>query len=328
LKNSCQKIKNLLNIFSARKDMSNFLSQKSNHYIANKIYNNKYQYSQRDIEIIDIHMLSSIILNQNKKLFNSIIKSKNLSRKDKYYLLNIITNEGDEYIDFFNILYDEKIVDNDFKLNMISNLIKSNSIKILNGFNLDLFNVKKINESFKFNPNEKILNWIITLKKDYLINNDEILDFIIKNDYLNLFKMYVHYNKIINDSIFLDKAIKENAYDIIDYLLSEMKEYNINKDISIYDEYFNYLSTLTFNKIELFLSKTKDIKIFGVKNLETLLLGINNNENLEKVLLDYNLLEIKTNNLDLNLKIGKIKLNYKLKKELKIKNTENKKEKI
>lgn len=308
--------------------MSNFLSQKSNHYIANKIYNNKYQYSQRDIEIIDIHMLSSIILNQNKKLFNSIIKSKNLSRKDKYYLLNIITNEGDEYIDFFNILYDEKIVDNDFKLNMISNLIKSNSIKILNGFNLDLFNVKKINESFKFNPNEKILNWIITLKKDYLINNDEILDFIIKNDYLNLFKMYVHYNKIINDSIFLDKAIKENAYDIIDYLLSEMKEYNINKDISIYDEYFNYLSTLTFNKIELFLSKTKDIKIFGVKNLETLLLGINNNENLEKVLLDYNLLEIKTNNLDLNLKIGKIKLNYKLKKELKIKNTENKKEKI
>ena len=265
--------------------MSNFLSQKSNHYIANKIYNNKYQYSQRDIEIIDIDMLSSIILNQNKKLFNSIIKSKNLSRKDKYYLLNIITNEGDEYIDFFNILYDEKIVDNDFKLNMISNLIKSNSIKILNEFNLDLFDVKKINESFQFNPNEKILNWIITLKKDYLINNNEILDFIIKNDYLNLFKMYVHYNKIINDSIFLDKAIKENAYDIIDYLLSEMKEYNINKDISIYDEYFNYLSTLTFNKIELFLSKTKDIKIFGVKNLETLLLGINNNENLEKSLI-------------------------------------------
>ena len=27
---------------------------------------------------------------------------------------------------------------------------------------------------------KKILNWIITLKKDYLINNNEILDFIIK----------------------------------------------------------------------------------------------------------------------------------------------------
>lgn len=308
--------------------MLNFLSPKLKNDIKEKIYHDTYQYNQKEVEIIDMDMLSSIILNKNKRLFNIIIKNKKLSQEEKYYLLNIIANEGDEYIYFFNILYDEKIVDNDFKLKIIINLIKSNAIKILNRFNLDLFNVNKINESFKFNPNEKVLNWIITLKKDYLINNDEILDFIIKNDYLNLFKMYISHNIIHNKSLFLDQAIKENAYDIINYLLSEMTEYNINKDISIYDEYFNYLSTLTFDKIELFLSKTKDIKIFGIKNLEKLLLGMNNNENLEKLLLNYNLLEIKTNNLDLDSKVGKIKLNYKLKQELRIKNTENKKEKI
>lgn len=166
------------------------------------------------------------------------------------------------------------------------------------------------------------------MKKDYLINNDEILDFIIKNDYLNLFKMYINYNEMSNKNLFLDKSIKENAYDIINYLLSEMTEYNINKDINIYDEYFNYLSTLTFDKIELFLSKTKDIKIFGIENLEKLLMVINDNEILENFLINYHLLEIKTKNLDLNVKIGKIKLNYKLNQELKIKKTENKKEKI
>ncbi len=308
--------------------MLNFLSPKLKNDIKEKIYHDTYQYNQKEVEIIDMDMLSSIILNKNKRLFNIIIKNKKLSQEEKYYLLNIIANEGDEYIYFFNILYDDKILNDDFKIKMINSLIKSNAIKILNRFNLDLFNINKINESFKFNPNKETLNWIINVKNDYLINNEDILIFIIKNDYLNLFKIYISHNFIHNKSLFLDQAIKENAYDIINYLLSEIKEYNINKDISIYDEYFNYLSTLTFDKIDLFLSKTQDIKLFGIENLEKLLIVINENEILENFLINYHLLEIKTNNLDLDSKIGKIKLNYKLKQELKIKKTENKKEKI
>ena len=134
--------------------MLNFLSPKLKNDIKEKIYHDTYQYNKKEVEIIDMDMLSSIILNKNKRLFNIIIKNKKLSQEEKYYLLNIIANEGDEYIYFFNILYDNKILNDDFKIKMINSLIKSNAIKILNRFNLDLFNINKMNDSFKFNPNK------------------------------------------------------------------------------------------------------------------------------------------------------------------------------
>jgi hypothetical protein len=81
-------------------------------------------------------------------------------------------------------------------------------------------------------------------------------------------------------------------------------------------------------KIELFLSKVKNIKLFGIVNIEKLLLGFQNNEDMEKLLCNYDLFEIKTNNIDLDIKIGKYKLNHQLNKQLKIKNKQSKKEKI
>ena len=110
-----------------------YFSKKSLNYkeylIEQQIYDDIYQYKSTDN--ITIKMLSTIVLNKNQTLFNSILPNRKLTNEEKIVLLKLIADEGEEYINFSIELFKDIKIDKEDLLVLIQKAMISNNFKIL-----------------------------------------------------------------------------------------------------------------------------------------------------------------------------------------------------
>lgn len=300
-----------------------YLSKQSQEYlIEEQIYQDIYQYREKDN--ITLKMLSSIILNNNQHLFIQVLQKRTITSDEHYQLLKMICEEGENYLYFFQILYKKyNLQEEEIKI-LIEKSMISNSIKILQILFMRKSLVKIDNQfihnCLHKNPSFELLEFLCLHFNKSWILNQELLKEIINNDYVKLFEYYTK-NQISNDwNAYLHDAIQKNAYDIIDYILSQIEHYETKEDKEHYNDFFDYLMTEKFQKIINFLNKTINIFQYGHHNLEKLLLSFEDNEQFEVLLFDYNLISISITNELLSHRVNKYILNNKLNKTLKVKN--------
>ena len=111
-------------------------------------------------------------------------------------------------------------------------------------------------------------------------------------------------------------AIKINAYEIIDYILTQIESYKMNKEENYYNQFFDLLITEKFEKIINFLNKCQNLLDFGRNNLEKLLLSFQDTEHMESLLFKYNLSSLNLEDKLLKSKVDKFILNNKLQHKL------------
>lgn len=302
--------------------MYEFYSKKYQEYILEQeIYNDIYQYKNTDN--ITLKMLSSMILNNNINLFKTVLQNQKIFLQERKILLTLIAEEGDSYLEFalelLKDIHGIHIRDEEL-IQLINKSMNSNSIELLTL----LFKCNKhliidtniINISFNKNPNIKLLIFLCEKFNTNVILNSEVLTIIMQGDYIELFKYFTNNNKEYNWSILLNMAIKINAYEIIDYILTQIESYKMNKEENYYDQFFDLLITEKFEKIINFLNKCQNLLDFGRNNLEKLLLSFQDTEHMESLLFKYHLSSLNLEDKSLKSKVDKFILNNKLQHKL------------
>lgn len=294
-----------------------------------QIYNDIYQYKAEDN--ITAKMLSNIILNQNFKLFKAILKNQQFNKEQIIYLLNIITQENDNYFLFAQELLKKIFLTKAEITSLVQKCLVSNSYKILeiitNGKNDSEIDYNLIFEAILKNPSVELLSFLVKEYDKTTILTQQLLEEIIKNDYLILFKYYIE-NVICEKNKVLNMAIKSNAYEIIDYLLNNIESYEVVEEENFYNDYFDFLLSEDFDKITLFLKKCKTVLKLGNHNLEKLLCSFQENIKMQNLLFEYHLYRIKIKDQELNKKVEKIILEKKLQEKLLLKNSKKEIKKI
>lgn len=293
--------------------------------IEKAIYEDLYQY--RDCDNITLRMLQSIILNKNKYLLIQVLSQKTLTQSEIVILLETICTEGDEYFDFFEILYKNLQINKSIIILLLEKAIVSNSIKILNILFENHIQIIKqyltkdfIEKCIEKNPEVTLIQFLFNYIDISLIVTSNVLEDIFNNDNINLFKWYVSYQPT-NLNHYLDKAISKNAYDIIDYILSIISNYKIQQKSEYYNDFFDYLISENIDKTICFLDKVDNVYLLGTHNLEKLLLTFESYEDFDFLLFSYSLNNLKFTSEVVQQKIKKFLLNKKLKQKLIIKNS-------
>lgn len=311
-----------------------YFSKKSLNYkeylIEQQIYDDIYQYKSTDN--ITIKMLSTIVLNKNQTLFNSILPNRKLTNEEKIVLLKLIADEGEEYINFSIELFKDIKIDKEDLLVLIQKAMISNNFKILDILlniktNTDL-DISIIFESLSKNPNLMLLKYLTNKYNHTTILNEKFLIEIIDNDYLDLFIYYISHNKNYNHNYLLNIAIKKNAYTIIHYLLNQIEVYQNIEEENYYNDFFDFLMFENFEKVILFLDKCHNILKLGNHNLEKLLFSFENHLDFKKLLFEYHLINIEIKDKILQEKIEKFILEKKLQDKLSITNKKKEVKKI
>lgn len=289
--------------------------------IEKAIYEDVYQY--RDCDNITLKMLQSMILNQNKFLFIQVLSKKTLQQQEIGSLLQTVCEEGDDYLDFFIMLYEKYTMTEQTLVLILQKCLVSGSVKILKL--LFTHHNEQIQSYLSFdilcnciekNPDIGLLEFLIQYIDKSLIINNIFLEYVINNDYVKLFIFYTQQVLDNNWNSYLNQAISKNAYDIICYILSEISVYRVEQPSDSYNEFFDYLITENFDKVTVFLDKVDYINLLGKHNLEKLLLSFEDYESFEILLFHYNLMTYEFNNENLQQKIKKYLLNRRLKQKL------------
>lgn len=306
--------------------MNTILSQQeqSPYLLENLIYQDIYQYKQKDI--INVNMLSSIILNKNLSLFREVMKNKVISIEEHYQLLILIVEEGDDYKQYMLELIKENILNIDQEINLFKKALVSQSIEICtillkNNKNLKKnINIKDINEAVNKNPNVKTLSYIY---EDLLITgilNNKLLLNIIKDDNIELL-IYYSKNKKININNILNIAMINNAYKIIRYFLNKIVSYTIIKKEHCYENFFNDLITEEFNYVLFVINKCMNFEKVGDSNLEKLLCAFRDIRQTKQLLFQYHFHKINIKDKELKNIINQYIIEDKLQKKLRKKDS-------
>lgn len=294
-----------------------------------QIYNDIYQYKAEDN--ITAKMLSNIILNENFNLFKEVLKNQQFNKEQIIYLLNIITQENDNYFLFAKELLKKIFLTKTETTLLVQKCLVSNSYKILELITNNKHNTEidyhTLLEAILKNPSVELLIFLVKEYDKTTILTQQLLEEIIKNDYLNLFKYYIE-NVTCEKNKVLNMAIKSNAYEIIDYLLNNIESYEVVEEENFYNDYFDFLVSEDFDKITLFLKKCKTVLKLGNHNLEKLLWSFQENIKMQNLLFEYHLYSIKIKDQELNKKVEKIILEKKLQENLLLKNSKKEIKKI